>query len=1031
MIKNFSSILIFFLASFFTYAQIDISGTVTDQSGDAIPGITIIVAGTTQGTTTDFDGNFSITASGDQELEFSSLGFVTQRIAINNQDSVNVIMIESVEVLDEIVVSGYSSQSRRTLSGAIGSVDVSEAIKTSVTNVAEALQGRVAGVNVVSSGAPGAAPVVTIRGYSTTNSNNPLYVIDGVQTEDPNVLRDINPKDIDKISVLKDGAAAIYGARASNGVIVVTTKGGSYNSENTLEVEAIYGSNDLTNKIDLLNSQQWADMIWQSKLNDGIAPSHPQLGSGTSPVLPSVLNIAMPAGSQYDGATAVVKPGGTRFMDELFKKSNTLNASLIARGGSETGRYSLSVNYLDHEGVHIFSGYERLTTRLNSEIKIGDKVTMGEHLNVTFDKEQYGRGDTRSAAGLAPIVPVRDDKGNFAGSYNNSYGLGIADQPIASATRGQDNYNKNLRVIGDIFLKYDITDYLTFKSSAGITMRQLNNRDFLALNPEHGEAISTQTLTEGSFLQNEWVISNTLTYSDSFGDHAIDALIGTEAVKSHIKGNSVLRTGYLFETPDFYLLSNGSGTPVVSSGYESAYSLFSLFATANYSFKEKYFFTATVRQDATSRFSKANADSVFPSASAGWLISDEAFFPSGIISTMKLRASYGILGNQSLTVSNPDTNISFLSENAAFYPFNGSGASTTGAVLNSKGNPSLTWEKTTSQNFAIDLALLDNKLNVTLDMFSNETLDLISQDNNLISSTAIDAAAPYVNIGSMETKGFDLSLGYTNETNTGLSYSLNANITKADNEVTSLISDYYVGDTWRVGAITRTAPGYPISSFYGRVVEGIFQNDGEVAAHASQDGAAPGRFKYKDVNGDGTINDNDRTWIGNPHPDFTYGINLNLGYKNFDLSAFFYGVEGVDLFQYVKLYNEFPLFFNGNRSTAVLDSWTLSNPDAKMPALSEAIRNNEATSSNSYFVLDGSYLRLRSLQIGYTFPEAINDLIGASSLRLFYSGINIFTMTDYTGMDPEVAIGGTLDLGVIYQQHPTEKSHSIGVNVKF
>ena len=1031
MIKKLPSILCFFLACFFTYSQIDVSGTVTDEAGGAIPGITVIIAGTNQGTTTDFDGNYSITASGDQELEFSSLGFVTQRIAINNQDNIDVTMVESIEVLDEIVVSGYSTQSRRTLSGAIGSVDVADAIKTPSTNVADALQGRVAGVNVVNSGAPGGAPVVTIRGYATTNSNNPLYVIDGVQTEDPNTLRDINPKDIDKISVLKDGAAAIYGARASNGVIVVTTKGGTYNSENTLEVEAVYGTNDLTNRIELLNNQQWADMIWQSKINDGIAPSHPQLGSGASPVIPTALKIDMPNLPQYEGATAVVKPGGTRWMDELFKKSNTLNANIVARGGSESGRYSISVNYLDQEGVKIFSGYERLTTRLNSEVKIGDKLTLGEHLNVTYDKEQYGAGDFRSAAGLAPIVPVRDDKGNFAGSYNNSYGLGIADSPIAQANRAADNYNKNLRVIGDIFLKYDITDFLTFKTSAGIQMRQLNNRNFSKLNPEHGEAISTQTLTESSFLNSEWVISNTLTYSDSFGDHAIDALIGTEAVKWNQKGSAVLRTGYLFETPEFYLLSNGSGTPVVSSGYDSSYSLFSLFATANYAFKEKYFFTATVRQDATSRFAKANADSVFPSASVGWLMSDESFFPSGIISTMKLRASYGILGNQSLTVSNPDTNISLLSENAAFYVFTGSGAATTGAALNSKGNPNLTWEKTISQNFAIDLGLLDNKLTATIDIFSNETQDLISQDNNLISSTAIDAAAPYVNIGSMETKGFDMSLGYQNETSNGLEYGIKANITKADNEVTSLIAEYYSGGTSRMGALTRTAPGHPISSYYGRVADGIFQNDGEVAAHASQDGAAPGRLRYKDVDGNGVINDLDRTWIGSPHPDLTYGINLNMGYKNFDLSAFFYGVEGMDLYHYTRLYNDFPLFFNGNRSTAVLDSWTPSNPNAKMPALSEAIRNNEATASNSFFVEDASYLRLRSLQIGYTFPEAINNLIGSSSLRLFYSGYNIFTITDWTGMDPEVGIGGTTDLGVVFAQTPVYKSHSIGVNIKF
>ena len=1025
-------LVVLMLSSSLIFAQNSISGSVFDESNNPIPGATVVVDGSNTGVVTDFDGNYQINASAGDQLTFSSLGFGSQTITVGNQNQINVTLSASVDILDEVVVSGYQTQSRRTLSGAIGTVDTDEAFKTQVTNSAEALQGRVAGVQVIAGGAPGAAPIVRIRGYSTTNDNNPLYVIDGIQTTDPNVMRDINPKDIENISVLKDGSAAIYGARASNGVIVVTTKKGDYNSKNSFEVDANYGLSTVTRKPDMLNIQQHADMTWQSILNDGNTPTHPQYGNGPTPIIPGFLNVPMPSGQAYVGAQAKVQPGGTDWLDELFETAETKQVSLSASGGSETGRFRLSANYLNQGGVMVHTGYERASTRLNSEFKIGDKITVGSRLNVTFDKESTAPNDPiQRATGSSPLVPVRDTNGNFAGTYTNASRLGIHNNPISELYRSKDDYNKNLRAIGDMFFQWEITPELRFKTAAGIQMRDLHGRYFTALNPEHGEALSVNTLSEQHFRQDEWSVTNTLNYRNTFGEHSLDVLVGTEALKQSFKGSQILRTDYLYESPDFYLMSNGAGTPVVSYASQNSSSIFSLFATANWSWGGKYGATATVRKDDTSRFARATSDAVFPSASAFWLLSNEDWFDSQVFDILKLRLSYGELGNQQIGGSNLDVNISDQNEFIAYYNFQGAGLASPGATLISKGNPNLTWETMTAMNVAFDMGFFDNRLTATIDVFKNETNGLVGEDTNKISSTAIDSSAPFTNLGSMVSTGFDLSLSYGDESSSGLRYNLSANITKSSNEVKELIADSFSGFGDRVGSVSRTSVGEPLAYFYGRNVLGIFQNDAEVAAHASQDGAAPGRFKYEDINGDGVINDNDRTKIGDPHPDFLFGVNLNLGYKNWDLSMFVNGSIGNDIFDNTALYYESPAFFNSNRSTKVLDAWTPSNTDATYPALSETILNNEFTSSNSFFIRDGSYVRLRSVQLGYTLPDSLASKLGASSARIYYNGTNLLTLTDFDGFDPDVPNGGSLLLGWYTGQYPSNSTSSIGLNIKF
>ena len=431
----------------------------------------------------------------------------------------------------------------------------------------------------------------------------------------------------------------------------------------------------------------------------------------------------------------------------------------------------------------------------------------------------------------------------------------------------------------------------------------------------------------------------------------------------------------MFETPDFYLLNNGSGTPNVDNAFDGETSLFSIFGTANYSYDGKYFATVTVRNDKSSRFLGDNKSQTFPSFSAGWLISNEDFFPKGgIVSRLKLKGSWGQLGNQTLPANNPTINISSLNEQLANYSLNGSTIST-GAILNTVGNPDLKWETSETLNVGFEAGLFDDDLFISFEWFDIDTKDLITRDNSLISTTAIDAVAPLVNLGDIQNTGFDLAIGYNHSTSYGLNYGIQANISHYKNEVKTLISDFQVGRTdLRNGAVTRTQVGEPISIYYGREVTGFDGN---------------GRFTYRDVDGDGDTDDDDRTIIGSPHPDFTFGLNLQADYKGFDVSAFFSGSQGNDAYNYEKIFTDFPTFFNGNRSTRVLDSWTASNTNATLPALSQTIQNAETT-SNSYFVEDASFIRLKNLQVGYTFPEDIASAVGMDLLRLYVQGTNLF-----------------------------------------
>lgn len=1017
--------------------QLTITGTVVDNFGTPLPGTNVIVKGTTNGTQTDFDGNYSITAASDATLIFSYVGFKTIEIPVNGNSSVDVTMQEDAAALDEVVVTGYGTQTRGELTGSVGTVDVAEATKTPVVNAAEALQGRVAGVTITNNGQPGSTPVVRIRGFGSGNSNDPLYIIDGVQTDDPGILNSINPADIQQMNVLKDGAAAIYGARASNGVVIVTTKSGGYNLDRArVSLDMYTGFSVATNLPEMLTPAQHGQMLWQSILNDGGTPSHPQYGNGPTPVVPETI--------QGVPVTMNVAPNGTDWVDEIYRSAITQNASITLENGNEKSKFLFSAGYLNRQGIQIHTGFKRGNVRLNSEFKVGDRIRIGEHANISFDNRSGGQSWFNFAQRMSPLVPVYDADGNFGGNYSNDTGLSNPNNPVAEATRQKDNFAKTFRVFGDIYATVDILDGLQFKTSFGGSIRAYNDRRFRALIPESSEPIATNTLTEADQDTYEWVWTNTLNYNKSFGDHSINALIGIEALDNHGKGKEISRTDYFYERPDYYLLSNGGGAPNVAYAYDNASSLFSVFGTVNYDYDGKYLLTATVRRDESSRFIGDNKSDIFPSFSAGWVVSNENFWPTdSFMSRLKLKGSWGQLGNQSLPVDNPTVNFSILSEQYANYAYNGSAAGITqGAILSAAGNPDLKWETSETTNFGIEMGFFDNKLNFSAEYFTITTKDLINQDGSLYSSTALDAAPPYVNLGSFRNKGVDATLSFSDQTDSGFNYGIDVNFSHYKNEVLDLISAFQTGfgGFRTTGTVTRTQEGQPISSFYGRIVDGIFASEAEVANAPSQGFATNadgvGRFRYRDINGDGTINDDDRTFIGSPHPDFTYGINLRMGYKGFDMSAFFQGSQGNDIFNNDKVYTDFPSFFNANRSVRVLDSWTPDNLDAELPALSQSITNNEGA-ANSFFVEDGSYMRLKNLQIGYTFNEEVSSYLGMDSVRLYLQGTNLFTITGYDGVDPELQPrldGGAIDnltIGVSDNNYPLAAIYSFGVNLKF
>ncbi|MDO6518313.1 SusC/RagA family TonB-linked outer membrane protein [Zobellia uliginosa] len=1046
--------------------QSTITGTVLDSSGLPLPGANVIVKGTTIGTQTDFDGNYSLNAEDGAILVFSYIGFKNQEVTLNGQTTVDVTMVEDAAALEEVVVVGYGTQRKQDLTGAVSVVKVDELAQQPSGQVTSQLQGRVSGVTITGGGQPGESPQIKIRGSNTFGNNTPLYVVDGIPTDN---INDINPNDIASMQVLKDAASAsIYGSRAANGVIIITTKKGS--GKLKITYDSYYGVQLVQNgnPWDILNPQEQAELtfIALKNTNPDDPINHSQYGNGSSPVLP---NYIAPAGAQtVDEALYYVNPNytnssdlesfyrivkankeGTNWFQEIFSPASITSHNLSISNGNDQGSYLFSMNYFDQQGSINNTYLRRYTIRANSVYNVSENIRIGENLSVAIrENPQIDALTEGSVIGMAmreqPIIPVYDIKGNYAGSYGSD--LGNAKNPVAIADRLRNNRGTSNRIFGNIFAEVDFLKNFTFRTSFGGQYYSNSFNSFQFPEYENAENLSVNQYTEAASTNFNWTWTNTIQYKNTFADkHNLTVLVGTEAYQN--KGREVGGTtqDYFSFDPDYVTLDTGSGTQTNYS-FKYADALSSIISRADYNYDDRYLLSATLRRDGSSRFLKEQYG-WFPAVSAGWNILNEEFIPeSDWLNDLKLRGGYGIVGNQ-INVDPPNSFTTFGGDQLnSYYPITGDNSTLSEGFRQTRiGNPDAKWEKNINYNVGLDASLFNGKVQLTADYYKKEVEDLLYNPN--LPATNGTATAPYVNVGKMSNNGIDIDLSTYFQINDDLRLNTSATFTTYNNEIERIADGVYYfdleGRRFNGSTIIRNAVGHSVSEFFGYQIEGFWNSQEEIdeANAGVRDAANPnatyqtdvavGRFRYADVNGDGIITDGDRTFIGDPNPDFTYGLNIELLYKNWDLSMFVYGSQGNDIWNNVKWWHDFYSSFTGAKSkTALYDSWTPQNMNASAPIQETGGSFSTADVPNSYFVEDGSYLRARQIQLGYTFPSNVLKSISLTKLRLYAQVVNPFTITSYSGIDPEIS-GDSVNFGIDEGAYPNQKQVLFGVNVIF
>ena len=1016
------------------FAQITVTGTVSDRN-ETLPGVNVTVRGTTLGAVTDADGRYSINVpNNDAVLSFSFIGFVTQDIAVGIQRTIDVLLLEDTQDIDEVVVIGYGTQRRRDVAGSISTISTKDLDIQSATNVQNLLQGRMSGVSVATSGVPGRAPVVRIRGISTISDNTPLYVIDGFPTKS-DVAANINPASIESVQVLKDAASAsIYGAQAANGVILITTKQGKTGKAET-EIKVNVGVQTPTNLPEMLNSQQWGEVLWNAMSNANLTPTHVQYGNGATPVIPEYI---LPYGaSQVDlstyntGANQYMRANkvGTNWFEEVFTPAKTMNIDISTRGGGEDSRYFVNANYLSQDALVKYAGYDRLAIRGNSQFSVTRNVNFGTNLSVSY--ANYKGGDAAIAAAMqAPLLPVYDVMGNWAGTKAD--GLGDSVNPVASLYNQQNNTSETLNFLGNIFAEVNFLNYFQFKTTAGANLVNTASKSF---NPttywnkaDKNTFVNSLSVSRGNRLELVW--SNTLTFSQRFNDHSINVLVGSEALTNKTGSLSASRSNFLVEDLDYRFLTRGE-TNINNGESGSEYAIFSLFSRLNYQYQDKYYVSAVIRRDGSSRFGINNRYGHFPGVSAAWRITEEDFMSSqNIFNDIKLRASYGVTGNSEIGnyafASTYNTNVQHSS-----YPIQGEPNNVTmGIFKEAMGNPDLKWETTTQTNLGVDVTVLSNRVAMSLDYYHKYTKDILQRLT--YPASAGRASAPYENIGEIKNNGLEFSVNYRNTAEQkDFTYDVGVILFGYRNEVTNLAANQFIS----TGDFNRTDVGLPIGSFYGFELDGIFQNQQEVDDHPTQTAKAIGRWRFKNVNDeDDVINDNDRTFIGNPHPKFEYSLNGRFYYKNFDLTLYVQGTYGNDLC-FASKRGQTSLDFWADyfgKSTRILDTWSENNRNAKLPQINILNPNGESGRVTTYLIEDGSYLRVKFLELGYTLSPSILSTINVKHCRVYVNAENLLTFTKYNNFDPEVRSTNDMAKGVdSVERVPLAKVYSIGFNFIF
>ena len=1027
--------LLIFMCSYAVFAQgLQVKGVVTSaDDGQPIPGVSVVAKGTTNGTITDIDGNYSLNVAGSSTLVYSFIGLTSQEIAVNNRNTINVVLSTTSENIDEVVVVGYGTQKKSVITGAISSVKAKDLEKVAPGRIDQALQGRVSGVTIASnSGQPGDAATIRVRGITTFGSgNNPLWVVDGVVV-DAGGIGYLNQEDIESIEVLKDAAsAAIYGTRAATGVIMVTTKKGSA-GKLSVNYSGLYGSSAPAKVLNLLNATQYGTLMNERSVAGGgnlVFPNLSTLGTGT------------------DWQKAIFNNNAQRYSHEIS-----------ISGGNDKSTFYLSFGIQDQEGIVAtdISNFKQENFRLNSTHKISKVFTFGQTLGYTHQKQlgigntnsEYG-GPLSSAINLDPITPLVVTDPNVAGSAPYSVNPVIRDangdpygissivgqemtNPLAYIQNRKGAYGWSDNFVGNAYLQAQITKDLVIKSTLGAKLAYWGNQSFT---PVFYLNATNQVLKNNYYKQNEnsfnWNIENTLTYSKTINDHNFTILLGQGAYVDNNGGgssvtlydlpvNSYKDASFSFNIPD--------ATNRVGGAWDfTEHRLTSLFSRLNYNYKEKYLFTGILRRDGSSRFGTNHKFGVFPSFSLGWAVTKEDFWKqNNIITQLKIRGGYGVVGNDAIS----DFGYLATVGGGFNYTIGNSGSITTGYAPSSLDNPDLRWEETSQANIGFD-AQLFNTLTLTVDYYKKKTSGILRPIT--IPGYVGVSSSPVGNIADMENSGLEVELGYRKKIGK-LNFSANGNIAYLKNKVTYVASDanYITGDAsfQSMGPVTRTQEGQSYNSFYGYKTAGIFQNMAEINAYTNADGgriqpnALPGDFRWVDVDGDGTITDNDKTFIGNSIPKYTFGLTLNFDYKNFDLMMFASGAAGNKIFQGLRRLD----ISNSNWQTVALSRWTGEGTSNSYPRLTSSDSNGNFSNMSDFYLEKGDYIRLKVVQLGYTLPAVLFDRAGVSKLRFYLSAENLLTLTKYTGYDPEIG-GGVfgIDKGV----YPQARSFMLGVQLQF
>lgn len=1040
-----------------------VTGKILGTDGKPVAGASITVNGTTTGAQTDTSGVFAISVpAGRNALTVSSVGFEAQSITIGARNSITATLKSATSNLNEVVVTGYSGQQRKNIVGAVSTVKGEQLAAVPSGNAEQQFQGRIPGVTVITSGQPGAVSQVRIRGFGSFSGNQPLYVVDGIPITNIDFL---NPNDVETTTVLKDASSAsIYGARAAAGVIIMTTKKGRP-GKLRVTYDLSYGTTFPGKGLDLLTPQEQADMTWVALRASGNIdtttgnPTDEQYGKGVNAVLPDYLRVGgefglsglSPTDPRLDPAKfnvdfdkgpiyQVIKANkqGTDWYGALTDQGYVQNHTLGFSGGTDNARYYAGISVYDEKGVVINTNLKRYSLRLNNEFKIKNIIRVGSNFQYTYrenpnlGQRQADENDIMFALTINPLIPVYDEGGAFAGT--TAKGFNNSTNPVARRIRTRQNRGFSGTIFGNVFAEADILPKLTARTSFGGYIAQFQSRYLNYRTYENAENVGNYTFGEDAGYTQGYTWTNTLRYEREFGNHSIQALAGIEAVQDGFfrglggSGLNPFTTSFNFTT---LTNTDPNGRALNSSG-QPFRKLFSQFGQINYNFNNRYLFSGTLRRDGSSVFGENNKYGIFPALSAGWRISQEDFMKSvNWITELKIRGGWGIMGNERPVGSANRFNTIGGSPGTTGYDINGtqtsivSGIRTTGV-----GDPSVKWEENTTINVGFDGTFFKNKLDVIVDIYQRKTSGLLY--NQALPASLGTADAPFVNIGSMKNSGLDLMLTYKARANKAFRYEADFIFTTYTNKVTQVseITDKFdVGFTNRIGGgLVRNVVGQPISTFYGYKVIGLFQSDAEASAY-NQAGAGAGRFKYEDVNGDKVIDDKDRTYIGNPNPDFTYGFNTRLFYKNFDMEALFYGVAGANVLNFTRWFTDFyPSFPGIGKSKRVLDAWTPTNTNTDIPRFEKVSNQSTNGELNSYYVENSAYFRLRSLKIGYNLSSNLISKMGFDKFHIFVQGTNLFTITKYTGTDPAVS-GADTNFGVDVGNYPVNRQLIFGINV--